>query len=443
MLRKTVIQDFRPVPDQMGVPSSMIGSFANPNISAVERFLARLVLQSSVPGCGNWTVCGQAFTRKSTFSEQVHSARIDLQTSVLNVLGHFRRIASHQLAGSEEQKSQEWVSCFVKIATGGTEPSSLPFIAQLDRRKEYRSYEGHDLNMQFPIERIVCIDETTDQVFSKLLPHMRSTIFHPSYGEPPLLSSQTFGMIVQLEVFKNYSQSMKGSKTKMHKQDKLLTQSFNLWSLTQVIISGPDDFDISLHPSDSDAKDQLQQPGQAEESREPIPRPIYSRHTIAAQLQAAAEQGACDISKDIMVELEKRLERKERCQGFETFFVGVILLNCVERMCWAIKRASLTEEAQDVCSSVLQFSKVPFLTAFQCTFERPIETYIEQAAHFAEFLSKLFQMRGILADVRPNPENGVLQGGPRNTPTVDQWLSEMQFTSKFGAFSPTIKMLWC
>lgn len=49
-----------------------------------------------------------------------------------------------------------------------------------------------------------------------------------------------------------------------------------------------------------------------------------------------------------MVELEKRLERKERCQGFETFFVGVILLNCIERMSWAMNRASLTNEIQDV-----------------------------------------------------------------------------------------------
>ncbi len=50
-----------------------------------------------------------------------------------------------------------------------------------------------------------------------------------------------------------------------------------------------------------------------------------------------------------MVDLEKRLERKERCQGFETFFVGVILLNCIERMSWAMVRASHTEEVQDVC----------------------------------------------------------------------------------------------
>lgn len=100
-------------------------------------------------------------------------------------------------------------------------------------------------------------------------------------------------------------------------------------------------------------------PGQAEGSCEPTYGSFQSGHTVTAQLQAAAEQGACDISKHIMVELEKRLERKERCQGFETFFVGVILLNCIERMSWAMKRASLVEEAQDVCNLHPLKSRVP------------------------------------------------------------------------------------
>ncbi|KAL9039225.1 MAG: hypothetical protein Q9180_002654, partial [Flavoplaca navasiana] len=194
---------------------------------------------------------------------------------------------------------------------------------------------------------MVCIDETTDQIFSKLLPYIRSTIFHPSYGEPPLHSSQTFRAISQSVASRSYDHSEIIPVINSLDQDKLLAQSFNLWSLTQVIISNPDDLDISLHPFDGEPEDHPQQPCQSGESRERIPRPFHSHHTITAQLQAAAEQGACDISKDIMVELEKRLERKERCQGFETFFVGAILLNCIERMCWAIKRASLTEEAQD------------------------------------------------------------------------------------------------
>ncbi len=61
---------------------------------------------------------------------------------------------------------------------------------------------------------------------------------------------------------------------------------------------------------------------------------------------------------------------------------------------------------------------------------------MDQAADFAGFLSKLFQMRGILANVRQNPEDGMLDGIPGNTPIVDQWLSELHFTSKLMSFSP-------
>lgn len=55
-----------------------------------------------------------------------------------------------------------------------------------------------------------------------------------------------------------------------------------------------------------------------------------------------------------MIDLERRLERKEKCQGFETFLVGVLLLNCVERMCFAFKRVSdeMTNGQRDVCASL-------------------------------------------------------------------------------------------
>ncbi|KAI4235839.1 MAG: hypothetical protein LQ349_002904 [Xanthoria aureola] len=307
--------------------------------------------------------------------------------------GFFRKLASRPLERWKEQQSQERVECFVKLASGAGDAISLCCISQLDRRKNSHGLEGHDVDdFQSLSGNLICIDETTDQILSKLLPSLRTTIFHPSYREPPLLSSQTFSAVARSE-------------------DKLLAQSFNLWSLLQVIVSNPDGWNISVDPSKLDPNHQRQVPGHAEGSWEPTSGLFQSCHIVTAQLHAAAEQGAADISKNIMVELEKRLERKERCQGFETFFVGVILLNCIERMSWAMNRASLTNEIQD------------------WTLGRSIDSYIDQAAQFAEFLSKLFQMRGILADVRSNSDDGTLQGGPRNTPTVDQWLSEMRLTS--------------
>lgn len=69
---------------------------------------------------------------------------------------------------------------------------------------------------------------------------------------------------------------------------------------------------------------------------------------IVAQLQAVAHQKASTISRNVMIDLEKRLGRKTRCQGFETFLVGILLLSCVERMCWAIKSVSLALQDGDV-----------------------------------------------------------------------------------------------
>ncbi|KAL8766346.1 MAG: hypothetical protein Q9209_006873 [Squamulea sp. 1 TL-2023] len=269
--------------------------------------------------------------------------------------------------------------CIIKLAAANDNLSPLSFSAQLDQA-----------------ENVVCIDQTPDQISSKLLPYMRAIISHPGYEEPPLLSKRTFNIAVGSE-------------------DKLIAQSFDLWSLTQAIVSSPDHWDIYLLPRSIRPEDQRQLPGQAGEASDTI---RGSCQIVTTQLQAAAEQEACGISKHIMVELEKRLERKERCQGFETFFVGIILLNCVERMSWAMERASRTEDAQD---------KWPL--------GRPLESYMDQAAHFAEFLSKLFQMRGILANVQKVPEDGIILGSHANAPVVDQWLDELQFTKNAAAQS--------
>lgn len=121
-------------------------------------------------------------------------------TSPLNVSGLFRKRAFRHLERCREQKSQEWGECFVKFATGETDSKPLSFMAQLDRRKNGQNIEGHDPGIQPSIESIVCIEETTDQILSKLVPFMRTTILHPDYREPPLLSGQTFGAVVGSEV---------------------------------------------------------------------------------------------------------------------------------------------------------------------------------------------------------------------------------------------------
>ncbi|KAL8733712.1 MAG: hypothetical protein Q9166_001905 [cf. Caloplaca sp. 2 TL-2023] len=208
----------------------------------------------------------------------------------------------------------------------------MSFSAQLVRRKTSQQLEDHGSDGQHPAVSVTSINETPDQISFKLLPHVQGVTSLPDYEEPPLLSRNTFRVAAKSE-------------------DKLLARSFELWALTQVIISQPNDWEIYMTHSQVIPNDDRQDNARIAAKGNVGADTTSFHHVPVAQLQAAAEQGASDISKKIMVELEKRLERKEKCQGFETFFVGVILLHCAERMSWAIKRASNVGPVYDASCS--------------------------------------------------------------------------------------------
>lgn len=58
---------------------------------------------------------------------------------------------------------------------------------------------------------------------------------------------------------------------------------------------------------------------------------------LSGQLRAAAEKRAWQLSKSVMNDLERRLLQRQQSGWFETFLVALILLNCVERMCWLFR----------------------------------------------------------------------------------------------------------
>lgn len=188
------------------------------------------------------------------------------------------------------------------------------------------------------------------------------------------------------------------------------------------MVSSPSDWRLLPDPSSTEAKEQ-EQPSRETASPDVLnSRAAESLETINAQLRAAAQQRACTISKTIMIDLERRLERKERCQGFETFLIGMIFLNCVERMCWAIRSVSDANEGQD------------------WPVAKPVEYYFDQAARFAEFLSKLYKMRGILVHVRQSPEDGLLHANPTVAPMAERWLGELRLTSESSPSS--LEVTW-
>ena len=89
-------------------------------------------------------------------------------------------------------------------------------------------------------------------------------------------------------------------------------------------------------------------------SKEPIQinEADYSRsyQLISSQMRAAAEKSASAVSKIVLNDLEKRLERRDKCRGFETFLIGIVLLSCVEKMSWYYKTFDDAKWSTEVCA---------------------------------------------------------------------------------------------
>ncbi|KAI4286531.1 MAG: hypothetical protein L6R35_004213 [Caloplaca aegaea] len=242
-------------------------------------------------------------------------------------------------------------------------------------------------------------------------------------------------------------------------KDALLAQTFDLWALTQVIISSSHDWHLVPDPSgiqkaneqkgqeESDAL-VLEDPGDIFPTNPPPPShptPLVPM-IITSQLRATAQKRAFTISKIILIDLERRLERKERCRGFETFLVGILFLNCVERMCWAVRKANLANKGSNNNNNNNNNNK-----DFPPRDPTHHDDHDQKSTHFAAFLSKLYQMRGILLHVRRRRQGGqqhddddgeILHAAANNNnptttslafcrrPMAETWLAEVRLTDK-------------
>lgn len=79
---------------------------------------------------------------------------------------------------------------------------------------------------------------------------------------------------------------------------------------------------------------------------------------LCAYIRAAAEKSASILAKTIMNDLERRLERQFRARGFETFLIGVILLNCAEKMSWYFKTFEDPKRSKMVCSKSIKYQDI-------------------------------------------------------------------------------------
>jgi len=159
--------------------------------------------------------------------------------------------------------------------------------------------------------------------------------------------------------------------------DPLLDQALHLWTLTQLLLPSTPFWKITLQPLPPSP------------TNSPTPR----AHTLLTlHLRTTLESLAASLSNTLLLTLERRLERRSRCQNLPTLLVGVLLLHCVEGM-----------------SSL--FTSFP--SSDEWPLAQPPEYYVAQAARFADFVVKLFRMRGVGVGVGIVVEEGTGRVGVR------------------------------
>ncbi|KAL9604556.1 MAG: hypothetical protein Q9179_001816 [Wetmoreana sp. 5 TL-2023] len=329
--------------------------------------------------------------------------------------GAFGIMASRLLERSQGQSRLRRGQYSIRFAHAEKDVAPISFGARLEQRQDTQNAGTFGTETLPTALEVPFLDETPEQISSKLLPYMQMTISHLSYEEPSRFMGPSIRTALKIVQAGNEhpDTDLPASKARTQKtltQDRLLALSLDLWALIQVVVSRPKDWQLSPAPHDVSTADQGQESAPVGSSA--LASPIQTSQCITAQLQAAAEQRASFISRNVMIELEKRLERKEKCQGFETFLVGILLLNCVERMSWAMRSVSDSGKDQD------------------WPLEEPVNHYLDQAARFAEFLAKLYKMRGILLHVRQSAEDGILLPRPLNGPEVSEWLNGLHLSGR-------------
>ncbi|KAK7625189.1 hypothetical protein IWX49DRAFT_624683 [Phyllosticta citricarpa] len=135
------------------------------------------------------------------------------------------------------------------------------------------------------------------------------------------------------------------NKEGFENKEGLLTKVLELWVATRILSEPSLKFQLFFNHMQPPFKDPvIMSPPELESippsSRFPIEPSTHpeSYKLVDAQILGALEKRAAQLSKHVMNDLERRLLQRQQANPFETFLVSMILLACVERMCWLFKR---------------------------------------------------------------------------------------------------------
>ncbi|KAF2131316.1 hypothetical protein P153DRAFT_394666 [Dothidotthia symphoricarpi CBS 119687] len=180
--------------------------------------------------------------------------------------------------------------------------------------------------------------------------------------------------------------------------DGLLPKALELWTYTRILTSPDTAWHLFSNPSLAPTLTPavLSPPDSLSPPRTPISPFAHptSHNLIKAQLLGAAEKRAAALSRTLMNDLERRLLQRQQANPFETFLVAVILLACVERMCWLFRTWELPTDA------ATRNPKWPL--------DKPPAFFSQQGERFSDTVNMLLKMRGVPPKPVPRSGDGVL-----------------------------------
>ncbi|KAI4616376.1 uncharacterized protein J4E87_008642 [Alternaria ethzedia] len=221
--------------------------------------------------------------------------------------------------------------------------------------------------------------------------------------------------------------------------DGLISKALELWNLTRVLTSRNFEWFLFSNPSLAPTiTPSTLAPGDMEDAiRTPItPLEHESSYSlITTQLMGATEKRAACLARIVMNDLERRLLQRQQANPFETFLVAVILLACVERMCWLFRSWEMPSTNLPAPEADEAFKHPPsadndLATALQSTSSPPApqldlpphqaprnprwpldkspSLLSQQGEKFSDILNMLLKMRGVPPKPTPRSPDGVL-----------------------------------
>jgi hypothetical protein len=124
------------------------------------------------------------------------------------------------------------------------------------------------------------------------------------------------------------------------------------------------------------------------------------------QLRGKIEKRAAILCRNILQSIEKRLMVRKKNQAFETFLVGFIFFNCVERMRSLFARQESSGLPQDA----------------------PVAHYVNKTDRFVEIFTMLFNTRNLLPKITVDPATGFLILQNEDEPALAKWLRNIGLT---------------